>query len=86
MTTQQQTEAVSAVWFVHAESGKPLGRLYISEGCITTPAIGAPIPDNTNWQNSRITAVRELAPTCAMRRFRITIRSGTPDQPTHTQN
>ena len=72
---KEQTAAVSAVWFVYSEQNKPLGRLYVSEGA-DPPAAGAPIADGDGWQDAEIAAVRELAPTCAMRRWRVTVRGG----------
>ena len=68
-----QTQAIETVWFVYGEDGKPLGRHYMEEGA-PAPEIGAPMPDGEGWESTVITAVRELAPTCAMRRFRVTIR------------
>ena len=67
-----QTQAIEAVWFVYSEDGKPLGRLYMEAGA-PVPEIGAFLPDGESWTSGVITAVRELAPTCAMRRFRVTI-------------
>ena len=67
-----QTQAIETVWFIYSEDGKPLGRLYMEEGA-PAPEVGAPMPDGETWTSSVITAVRELAPTCAMRRFRVTI-------------
>ena len=71
--SKEQTAAVSAVWFVYSEQNKPLGRLYVSEGA-DPPSAGAPIADGDGWQDAEIAAVRELAPTCAMRRWRVTVR------------
>ena len=68
-----QTQAIETVWFVYSEDGKPLGRLYMEEGA-PAPEVGAAMPDGDGWADAVITAVRELAPTCAMRRFRVTIR------------
>ncbi len=70
---QQQTAAVSAVWFVYSEGNEPLGRVYM-DGDAAAPTAGAAIADGDGWQSAVIAAVRELAPTCAMRRFRVTIR------------
>lgn len=67
-----QTQAIETVWFVYSEDGKPLGRLYMEEGA-PAPKVGAFMPDDEGWTSGVITAVRELAPTCAMRRFRVTI-------------
>ena len=67
-----QTQAIETVWFVYSEQGEPLGRLYMEEGA-PAPEAGAAIPDGEGWTSAVITAVRELAPTCAMRRFRVTI-------------
>ncbi len=68
----QQTDAISAVWFMYGENGKPLGRLYAGEDA-APPVVGAPIPGD-GWQDAEVADVRELAPTCAMRRFRVTLR------------
>ena len=68
-----QTEAIETVWFVYSEEGKPLGRLYREEGA-PAPVVGAQMPDDETWAGATISAVRELAPTCAMRRFRVTVR------------
>lgn len=70
---QQQTAAVSAVWFVYSERNEPLGRAYMDAEA-SAPTAGAAIADGEGWRRSEIAAVRELAPTCAMRRFRVTIR------------
>ena len=67
-----RTEAIETVWFVYAEDGRPLGRLYMGEGA-AAPEVGGAMPDGEMWTNAVITAVRELAPTCAMRRFRVTV-------------
>ena len=67
-----QTQAIETVWFVYSEDGKPLGRLYLEEGT-PAPEVGAVMPDAEGWTSGVIAAVRELAPTCAMRRFRVTI-------------
>ena len=69
-----QTQAIETVWFVYAECGKPLGRLYMEEGA-PAPEVGAAMPEGEGWTDAVITAVRELTPTCAMRRFRVTVRS-----------
>ena len=71
--SKEQTAAVSAVWFVYSEQNKPLGRLYASEGA-DPPSAGAPIADGDGWQDAEIASARELAPTCAMRRWRVTVR------------
>ena len=69
-----QTQAIETVWFVYSEDGKPLGRLYMEEGA-PAPEVGAPMPDGDGMDSPPLSAaVRELAPTCAMRRFRVTIR------------
>ena len=67
-----QTQAIETVWFVYSEDGRPLGRLYMEEGA-PDPEVGARMPDGDGWASATITAVRQLAPTCAMRRFRVTI-------------
>ena len=76
MVAAPGTDAISAVWFLHAEDGKPLGRAYMPDGA-PQPAPGAPAPDavGDEWRGAEIAAVRELAPTCAMRRFRVTLRA-----------
>ena len=68
-----QTQAIETVWFVYSEGGKPLGRLYMGEGA-SAPEVGDAMPDGDGWESAVITAVRELAPTCAMRRFRVSVR------------
>lgn len=68
-----QTQAIAIVLFVYSEDGKPLGRLYMEEGA-PAPEVGAAMPDGDGWTNAVITAARELAPTCAMRRFRVSVR------------
>ena len=70
---QAQTEAIGAVWFVYSEAGEPMGRLYRGEGALE-PAVGARMPEGDEWHSAEITGVRELAPTCAMRRFRVSVR------------
>lgn len=67
-----QTQAIETVWFLYSEDSKPLGRLYMEEGA-PAPEVGLPMPNGDGWTSGIITAVRELAPTCAMRRFRVTI-------------
>ncbi len=66
------TQAIETVWFVYSEQGEPLGRLYREEGA-PGPEVGARMPDGDGWASATIATVRELAPTCAMRRFRVTI-------------
>ena len=70
-----QTQAIETVWFVYSEDGKPLGRVYMEEGA-PAPEVGAAMPDGDGWESAVVTAVRELAPTCAMRRFRVSVRQG----------
>ena len=70
---QQQTAAVAAVWFVYSEGNEPLGRVYMDADA-SAPAVGAAIADGAGWRQCEIASARELAPTCAMRRFRVTIR------------
>lgn len=67
-----QTQSIETVWFVYSEDGKPLGRHYSEEGA-PAPAVGAEMPPGDGWPGAVITGVRELAPTCAMRRFRVTV-------------
>jgi hypothetical protein len=67
-----QTQAIETVWFVYSEDGRPLGRLYMEDGT-PSPEVGAFMPDGEGWPSGIIAAVRELAPTCAMRRFRVTV-------------
>ena len=67
-----QTQAIETVWFVYSEGGKPLGRLFMEEGA-AVPEVGGAMPDGDGWTGAVIAAVRELAPTCAMRRFRVTV-------------
>ena len=67
-----QTQAIETVWFVYSEGGKPLGRLFMEEGA-PLPEVRDAMPDGDGWAGAVITAVRELAPTCAMRRFRVTV-------------
>lgn len=73
--SKEQTAAVSAVWFVYSEQNKPLGRVYVSED-VDAPMAGARIADGEGWQDAEIAAARELAPTCAMRRWRVVVRVG----------
>ncbi len=76
--TQTQTQAIETVWFIYSEAGKPLGRLYRGKGALE-PVIGAPMPDEYECAGATIIAVRELAPTCAMRRFHVTVRQSAAD-------
>ena len=69
-----QTQAIETVWFVYSEDGKPLGRLYMEEGAPRSRSRRAHARRRKLDGSAVITAVRELAPTCAMRRFRVTIR------------
>ncbi len=69
-----QTEAIGAVWFVYSETGEPMGRLYRGDGDELAPVVGALLPKDGEWRSGEITGVRELAPTCAMRRFRVSAR------------
>ncbi len=69
---KEQTEAVAAVWFVYSEQGKPLGRVYVGEDA-GAPVVGARLADGEGWRDAEIAGVRELAPTCAMRRWRVVV-------------
>ena len=70
---KEQTAAVAAVWFVYSEEGKPLGRVYVGEDA-GAPVAGARLADGEGWRDAEIASVRELAPTCAMRRWRVVVR------------
>lgn len=71
----QQTEAISAVWFLYSEANEPMGRLYRREG-EGQPVVGATITsDELELGSAEIVEARELTPTCLMRRFRVTIRA-----------
>ena len=69
----QQTEAISAVWFLYSEANEPMGRLYRREG-EGEPVVGAAITDGEQWDGAEIVEAKELTPTCLMRRFRVVIR------------
>jgi hypothetical protein len=72
--TTHHTEAVSAVWFLYSEANEPLGQLYRREA-EAVPTIGDQVTDDKGrWQTAEIVEVKELGPTCAMRRFRVVIR------------
>lgn len=72
--TGQHTETVSAVWFLYSEANEPLGQLYRGEA-EAVPGVGDSIADaGGRWQTAEIVDVKELGPTCAMRRFRVVIR------------
>ena len=72
----QQTEAISAVWFLYSEANEPMGRLYRREG-EGEPVVGAAIADGEQWEGAEIVEAKELTPTCLMRRFRVVIRIAT---------
>ena len=69
---KEQTAAVAAVWFVYSEQGKPLGRVYVGEDA-GAPVVGARLADGDGWRDAVVAGVRELAPTCAMRRWRVVV-------------
>ena len=69
---KEQTAAVAAVWFVYSEEGKPLGRVYVGEDA-GAPVAGARLADGEGWRDAVVAGVRELAPTCAMRRWRVVV-------------
>ena len=73
MTTQGQTESISAVWYLYSEADEPLGQIYRGE-TNAVPEVGAQLTDGGRWEHAEIVDVRELAPTCAMRRFRVVVR------------
>ena len=52
------------VWFLHDENGAPLGQVYRRQ----IPEVGVRI------EAGEVTVFEELRPTCAMRRFRVTLR------------
>ena len=54
----------TTAWFLHDESGAPLGQVHHSQ----PPEIGARI------EQGEVTAVEEMRPTCSMRRYRVTLR------------
>ena len=63
----------TAQWFLYSEGGDPLGSVYrAGEGAV--PVVGGRLDDAAEWAESEVVEFRELRPTCAMRRFRVTIR------------
>ncbi len=70
----QQTEAISAVWFLYSEANEPMGRLYRREG-EGEPVVGSIITDGEQWEGAEIVEAKELTPTCLMRRFRVVLRT-----------
>ncbi len=74
LTSRGQTERIAAVWYLYSEANEPLGQLYRGESN-AVPEVGARLTDAGRWEGSEIAQVRELAPTCAMRRFRVVIRA-----------
>lgn len=73
MTSQGQTEAIEAVWFLYSEDEQPMGRLYRREG-EPNPQLGLHFVHGDEGQEVEILQFRELGPTCMMRRFRVVVR------------
>ena len=60
-----QTCLPTCAWFLYDENGKPLGQLNLHE----LPRVGARI------DAGEVSAIEELRPTCAMRRFKVVVRA-----------
>ena len=73
MTQEQNTCLPVAVWFLHAESGDPLGQIY-RRGEEAVPHVGPVITGAGKWARAEVVAYSELRASCAMRRFRVVVR------------
>jgi len=58
-------------WYLYSEDDEPLGSLYRN----AIPEVGATIDDRPNSEPVQIVSVNELRSTCAVRRFRVVVRS-----------
>ena len=58
-------------WYLYSEDDEPLDSLYRN----AIPEVGATIDDRPNSGPVQIVSVNELHSTCAMRRFRVVVRS-----------
>ena len=63
-----------AVWFLYSERGQPLGQVYRPEED-ALPTVGARIDDGPNGESFDVVEFSELRATCAMRRFKVVVRS-----------
>lgn len=59
----------TCVWFLVSETGEPLGQTYAPE-----PEIGQVLERPDQVKGWTVTSIEELRPTCAMRRFSVTVR------------
>ena len=58
-------------WYLYSEDDEPLGSLYRN----AIPEVGATIDDRPNSGPAQLVSLNELRATCAMRRFRVVVRS-----------
>ena len=72
MGSQEQTEAIEAVWFLYSEDELPMGRVYRREG-EPAPVIGLRFRQGDGDSEVEIVQFRELGPTCLMRRSRVVV-------------
>ena len=73
MTQEQNTCLPVAVWFLHAESGDPLGQIYRRDE-EAVPYVGLVITGAGTFARAEVVQYTELRATCAMRRFRVVVR------------
>ena len=74
MTEEPPETSRSAVWFIHSTSGEPLGQVYKSRD-EAVPEVGARVSDGTDWTEGEVVSWTELQSACAMRRFRVVIKT-----------
>lgn len=71
MTDPPETCLPTTTWFLYSEDDEPLGSIYRSE----LPEVDVTIEDRPEFADARVVSFTELRATCAMRRFRVVVRS-----------
>ena len=71
MSDTPETCLPTTQWYLYSEDDEPLGSLFRS----AIPEVGAIIDDRPDSGPLEIVKVTKLRATCAMRRFRVEVRS-----------
>ncbi|MBM3934846.1 MAG: hypothetical protein FJ319_11200 [SAR202 cluster bacterium] len=74
MVSEQDRKAgETGAWFLYSEQSEPFGQVYRS-GADSMPRIGERLTGGAKWDEVEVVAFRELASTCAVRRFQVIVR------------
>ncbi|MDA1129512.1 MAG: hypothetical protein O2913_12565 [Chloroflexi bacterium] len=71
MNDPPETCLPTTTWYLYSEEDEPFGSIY--RGAL--PEVGATIEDGPGFKTAHIVSFTELRATCAMRRFRVVVRT-----------